>query len=129
MKILKQERLEIDLCALQWLNLFWKRLLQISLQPWICQMWDSILPICCYSMKGWFIVSHFYPQFSTQPSTQHSPKIYKKGIHSPFTFYQYFMKIGGRCWRNYLKSQARPKSDILTCPCSSRRMLAGFRSR
>ena len=58
MKILKQERLEIDLCALQWLDFFWKRLLQISLQPWICQMWDSILPICCYSMKGWFIVSH-----------------------------------------------------------------------
>ena len=30
---------------------------------------------------------------------------------------------------SYLKSQARPKSDILTCPCSSNRIFAGFRSR
>lgn len=28
-----------------------------------------------------------------------------------------------------LKSQARPRSEILTWPCSSSRMLAGFRSR
>ena len=34
-----------------------------------------------------------------------------------------------RTLQTYLKSQARPKSDILTWPCSSRRMLAGFRSR
>ena len=36
---------------------------------------------------------------------------------------------GGMRPDSYLKSQARPKSDILTCPCSSNRIFAGLRSR
>ena len=73
----------------------------------------------------WFITLHLPKAYHTRHF--HSA-IYQKNTHSRSASPKK-RNMENILTETNLKSQARPKSDILTWPCSSSNMLAGFKSR